>query len=67
MFGGAIYDGRNEILLQGKALKFRVIFQKLSLKLINIWKIIEKMRENAIFPNFLIFWGGIMGKIMNKI
>ena len=27
MFGGQIFGGRNEILLLGKALKFRVIYQ----------------------------------------
>ena len=36
MFGGLIFDGRNEILLLGKTLKLRVIFQKYALKLIKI-------------------------------
>ena len=27
MFGGPIFEGRNEILLLGKALKFKVNFQ----------------------------------------
>ena len=38
MYGGPIFEGGNEILLLGKALKFRVIFQKYALKLIEIWK-----------------------------
>ena len=33
-----IFEGRNEILLLGKALKFRVIFQRYALKLIKIRK-----------------------------
>ena len=33
MFGGPIFEGRNEILLLGKALKFREIIQKYALKL----------------------------------
>ena len=45
MFKGPIFEGRIEILLLGKALKFRVIFQKYELKLIQILKIIEKIRE----------------------
>ena len=56
MVGGPIFEGRNEILLLGKAIKFGVILQKYALKLIEIWKIIEKIREKMqIFPNFLIF------------
>ena len=48
--GRPIFGGWNEILLLGNALKFGVIFQKYSLKLIlENWKIIEKIRENAIF------------------
>ena len=43
--GGPIFDGRNDILLLGKALKVGVIFQKYGLKLIKIRKIIEKIRE----------------------
>ena len=35
---GPLFDGQNEILLLGKALKFGVIFQKISLKLIKMWK-----------------------------
>ena len=47
MFGGPIFDGRNAILLLVKALKFRVIFQKYSLKIIKIWKTIETIRERC--------------------
>ena len=47
VFGGPIFRGWNEILLLGKALKFGVIFQKYALKLIKIWKIIEKIREKV--------------------
>ena len=36
MFGGQIFEGRNEMLLLGKALKCEVIFQKYALKLIRI-------------------------------
>ena len=53
MFGGQIFEGLNQILLLGKALKFRVIFQKYELKLIKIWKISENIREKMqIFPIF---------------
>ena len=38
IFGGPIFYGRNEILLLGRALKFRVIFQKYALTLIKILK-----------------------------
>ena len=55
---GTIFEGRNEILLLGKKLKFVIIFQKYVLKLIKIWKIVEKIREKAnifrIFFNFLV-------------
>ena len=55
--GGPNFDGRNEILLLSKALKFRVIFQKYALNLIKIWSIVEKIREKMqFFPIFLIFW-----------
>ena len=41
MFGGGpILEGRNEILLLGKAVKFVVIFQKYALKLIKSDKIL---------------------------
>ena len=50
MFGvGPIFRGWNEILLLGKALKFGVIFPKLALKLIEICKIIGKIREKCKF------------------
>ena len=51
MFGVPIFEGRNQILLLGKALKFKVIFQTKSLKWIKSWKIIEKIREN-LFPKY---------------
>ena len=59
MFWGPILEGRNEILLLGKALKLRVIFQKFALKLIKIWKIIEKIREK--FKLFQIFYNFLAG------
>ena len=66
MVGGPIFEGRNEILLLGKAIKFGVILQKYALKLIEIWKIIEKNREKntnfSEFFNFLKFFGGTVGK-----
>ena len=56
MFGCPIFEGRNEILLWGKALKFGGIYQKYALKLIKIWKIIEKILEkNAKFSETLNF------------
>ena len=52
-FWGPIFEVRNKILLLGKSLKFRVIFQQYALKLIKIWKIIEKIWENMqIFQIF---------------
>ena len=56
MFGGPIFEGRNEILLLGKALKLRLNFQTYALKLIKIGKILEKIREkNAKFSEFFNF------------
>ena len=55
---GPIFDGRNEILLLCKALKFGVIFQKYAFKLIKIWKIIEKKCKSEkilIFGRAIIF------------
>ena len=49
MLEGPIFEGRNENVLFGKALKFMVIFQKYAAKLIKIWKIIEKIREKWKF------------------
>ena len=57
MFGVPIFEGLNENLLLGKALKFGVIFQKSALKLIKIRKIIEKILEKCHFSDFLIFGG----------
>ena len=56
MFGGTIFDGRNEILLLDKALKFREIFQKC----ININKNLETLMRKCVktfnfSTNFLIF------------
>ena len=45
--GCAIFEGRKEILLLGKALKFRVILQKYGLILIKIWNIIAEIREKC--------------------
>ena len=57
MFGDPILDGQNEILVFGKGRKFGLIFHKYALKLIIIWKIIEKIREiDKSFQTFLIFW-----------
>ena len=55
--GSPSLEGRNEILLLGKALKFRLILQKYALKLIKFWKIIKKMLENANFSDFFNFRG----------
>ena len=50
---GPIFEGRTEILILGKALKFTLIFEKYELKLIKIWKISEKIRAKMqLFPNF---------------
>ena len=51
MFGGSIFEGRNEILPLGKIWG---IFQKHALKLIKNLKIIEKIREKMqiFFRNF---------------
>ena len=48
VWGGPIFEGRNEIFQFEKALKFGVIFQKYSLKLTS-WKFIEKIREKCQF------------------
>ena len=61
MFGGSDFSRVEQILLQGKDLKFGVIFQKYALKLIKIWKITEKIREKCkISQNCLIFWQAII-------
>ena len=52
MFGGPVFEGRNEILLLGKAVKVRVIFQKNALKVIKIGKIIENSRKCKYFRFF---------------
>ena len=49
MFWGPIFDGRNEILLLGKALKFKIFFQKLALKLIKSWTYFENSRKMQSF------------------
>ena len=67
--GGPIFRGLNEILLLGKALKFGLLFQKFALKLINICKIIGKIREKCISEKFFNFIAGnnflIIGKGIN--
>ena len=53
---GPIFEGRNEILLLDKALKFRVICQKYALKLIKIRRTIENIRKTwKNSRNFLNF------------
>ena len=47
---GPIFEGWNEILLLGIALKFRVIFQTYALNLIKMK--IEKILENAFSRDF---------------
>ena len=66
--GGPIFRGWSEILLLGKALKFGVIFQKLTLTLIKICKIIVKIREKCKFFGkfFKIFWPGIIFNYMKN-
>ena len=62
VWGGPIFEGRNEMFQFEKALKFGVIFQKYSLKLKKIEKNWENSREMQFFPKF--FWfSGTMGKI----
>ena len=46
-------EGRNEILLRGKALKFVGILQKYALELIIIWETFEKFEKNASFPKIV--------------
>ena len=65
-----MFGGWNEILLLGKALKFKVMFQKLPLKLIKICQIIGKIREKCkYFRKSFNFLAGnnflIIGKIRN--
>ena len=63
--GGPIFEGPKEILQLGKALKFRVLFQKYAVKLKHL-KIIEKSRgKMPIFLNFFKFSVGTTGKIWN--
>ena len=64
---GPIFEGRNEMLLLGKALKFVVNFKKYALKLIKIRKIIEKIREKMqIFRKTFSFRAGHNFLIMEK-
>ena len=53
--GCPIFEGRNKILLLGKAPKFGVIYQKSAQNLLERWKIIEKFVETGIFviENFI--------------
>ena len=64
---GSVFEGRNEILLLGKALNFKVILQKYALKLIKIWKIIEKIREKWKISENIYFSSGTVGKLRNII
>ena len=47
MFGGPIFEDRNEILLLGKALKLWGKFSKICIKMKNIQIIIEKIRRKC--------------------
>ena len=58
MFGGPIFDGRNEIFLLGKPLKFRVIFQKYALKL----KTSINFEKNGKFSDIFNFRRGLWEK-----
>ena len=49
VWGGPIFQGWNEILLLGKALKFGVIFQKYALKLIKNGKILRRFEKKCKF------------------
>ena len=57
---GPIFRWGNESLLFDKALEFGIIFHKSALKLINICKIIGKIREKCKFfqKNFVNFLAG---------
>ena len=60
ILAGPIFEGLNEILLLGKALKFRVNFQKYALRLIKFLKLLRNFEKNAYFSEFFDFRG--MGK-----
>ena len=62
VWGGPMFEGRSDILLLGKALKFRVIFQKYGLKLIKILKLSRKFEKNANFSEFFNFQEGDYGE-----
>ena len=64
---GPIFEGKKGILILGKAIKFRVIFQKYALKLIKLWYIIEKIWEKCIFFRCFYFSACTMGKIRKII
>ena len=60
----SLFEGRDNILLLGKALKFGVIFQKFALKLLKIWKIMEKLsEEKQNFQEKFRFFARAVGKI----
>ena len=57
MFGGQIFEGRNEIFLLGKALKFGVIFPKICIKIIKkLEKLLRKFLKNENFSEIFNFW-----------
>ena len=65
IFGGPIFEGRNEIFLFGKAIKFGVIFQKRVIKINKTLKNYrEKLRKMQIVPIFL-FLAGLWEKEYN--
>ena len=63
MFDGPFFEGRDKILILGKALKFVVIFQKFALKLLNIRKITEKISEKCKFFKIIFIFCAVLGKI----
>ena len=61
--GDQIFEGRSEILLFGKSLMFRVIFQKYALKLIKFWTLLRiNSMEIASFLKYFNFQAELWGK-----
>ena len=61
---GVLFEGRDRILLLGKALKFGLILQNFALKLLKIWNFLEKIPEKM--KNFHLkfsFFARDVGKI----
>ena len=60
---GSVFQCGDKTLLLDGALKFEVIFQNISLKLLKIWKIIDKASEKCNFSLKIFSFAAELGEI----